>query len=189
MEKFSQLKVFPEAPGNRVDRRKLSRQENELGPEANLPDGIHIVTVSEGTPASLFEAAHSLSIVSKVRTKTNAPDFLPCNHRDSAIAIVDGRIVGGVVAECNRRIYRCQITSYVSGTHEVPIRWGPIVMYIWVHEDHRRRGLGRQLLEAIANHFGRRVSEMGFFLPISNDGRRLLTKMGIKEACGFEGAT
>lgn len=60
----------------------------------------------------------------------------------------------------------------------------PVVWNFWVHPVHRRKGLGRQLLEAMAAHFGRQVREMGFWLPISREAVGVLLSMGITEVAG-----
>ena len=69
-----------------------------------MPDGIYIVTVSEGTPVERFQIAHLLNLESEGACSTHANGFVPSDNYDSAIAVVDGRIVGGVIADRDRAV-------------------------------------------------------------------------------------
>lgn len=190
--KYAKLTVFPAAPGRRVYRkevhlpvkRKITSDDRKFGPGVGLPDGIHIVTVSENTRAELFEAASLLSGVSDAY-RNHADGFAPSNNYDSAIAVVGGRVVGGLIAHRNRKAYLRQVLGKRSRPGHAGNEFRPVVWYMWAHPAHRRKGLGRQLLEAIADHFGRAVGELGFRLPISEEMDGLLRKMGIKEVAGW----
>jgi ribosomal protein S18 acetylase RimI-like enzyme len=205
MDKYPQLTVFPEVPGklvwreevNTPSRRKLSREERQLGPGCDLPDGIYIVTVSENTPPEWFHAAQLLNLVSAGKRTTHGPGFLPLYDYDSAIAVVNGRVVGGVVADKERFLsllvpLRAKSAPRQLSPGDPREPWNsprvghrrPTVFDLWVHEAHRRRGVARQLLLAIAAHFGRSVGDLGFRVPISPAARQLLRSMGLREVLG-----
>jgi GNAT superfamily N-acetyltransferase len=192
-DRASQLTVFPEAPGRRVWRkevhlpleRELTADDRERGPKVDLPDGIHIVTVSENTPARLFEAAHLLTAVSEAWIN-HADGFVPSDRYDSAIAVVRGRVVGGLIAGRNLPTHLRRVLGDPSGQTAAESQNRPVIWYVWVHPAHRRKRLARQLLEATASHFRRRVAEMGFRLPIFEGAEAVLLSMGIKEVAGCQ---
>ena len=180
------LTIFPEAPGKRIFRpevnrpvRKLSQEEEELGAVTRLPDGIHIVTVSANTPPALFEAAHFLDLVSAGQRNNG---FVPTDHYDSAIAIVNGRVIGGVLANIRKTCTMRKVLS--SGSERPELEACPTIWGLWVHPGYRQKGVGRQLLEAMATHFNRGVAELGFWLPISDKAVSLLKSMGIDQVLG-----
>jgi GNAT superfamily N-acetyltransferase len=198
MDKYPQLTVFPEVAGKRAWRtevheppsRELSREDLELGPTCGLQDGIYIVTVSANTPTERFDAAHLLNVAAEAvaphELSTHCNGFVPTGNYDSAIAIVDGRVVGGVIADRWRTVNVRKPLSPKSNSKGVQSELRPAVWDLWVHPAQRGRGLGRQLLEAIAAHFGRAVPELGFRLPISEKAVALLNSMGIEEVLGCE---
>lgn len=188
IEKYPELTVFPEVPGKRVwrtgvHRKKLSIDDWKRGPKVRLPDGIHILTVSENTPRELFDAASLLSCMSNVCSQ-HANGFLPSDYFDSAIAVVDGRVVGGVIADRYHSTYLRKVLGDESEPTGAESQYRPVIWYVWVHPVHRRRGVGPQLLEAIAAHFGRPVAEMGFWLPVFEEADAMLRSMGITEVAG-----
>jgi GNAT superfamily N-acetyltransferase len=195
MDKYASFKIFPEARGNRVWReevhqwepRKLTREERQHGPRYNAPDGIYIVTVSEGTPPEGFEMARLLNLASRGSRSTKANGFVPTGHYDSALAVVSGRVVGGVVADRGRAIWFAGELRADGGCRKSRMAddgGGPVIMDLWVHPAHRRRGLGRQLLTAVAAHFGRSVEQIGFRFPIRKNAVRLLWSMGLRKVEG-----
>jgi GNAT superfamily N-acetyltransferase len=196
MDKYPPLEVFPEVRGKRVWRRevhegqprKLTRDEREHGPLWNAPDGIYIVTVSQGMPAERFEMAHLLNLASQGARSTIANGFVPTHNYDSAIAVANGRVVGGVVADRERATWfakeltadgRCRKSAAAES------RLCPVIMDLWIHPAHRRRGLGRQLLGTIAGHFSRSVEQLGFWFPIRKNAVLLLWSMGLRRVEGF----
>jgi GNAT superfamily N-acetyltransferase len=193
--KHPRLEIFPEASGERVWRRevherqprKLTRDERQHGPRCNAPDGIYIVTVTEETPPERFEMAHLLNLTSRGARSTKCNGFVPTDNYDSAIAVVSGRVVGGVIAD------RGRVTHVAKGLgadgrcrKSLPAdrRGCPVIMDLWVHPAHRRKGLGQQLLAAIAGHFGRSVEQVGYRFPISRNAVRLLWSMGLRKVEG-----
>lgn len=197
MSEYSQLAMFAEVPGNRVWKRdvhgspggQVSQDEKQRGPVSELADGIYVVTVSENTPPERFRAAHRLNLVSEPDRRkqcTLAGGFLPGDSHDTAIAVVNSRIVGGIVADRGRACFWRQALSDKSSPVSVGYQSRPCVMYIWVHPKHRRMGIGRQLQEAIAAHFDRKVSDLGHWFPIKPKAKQLLRSMGIEEVFGFK---
>jgi GNAT superfamily N-acetyltransferase len=192
MPEHSRLTVFPEVQGQRMWRqevneginRRLSREERDLGPVCGLADGIYIVTVSANTPAERFKAAHLLNLASANERSTHGPGFVPTDHYDSAVAIVDRRVVGGVIAARNGACHLRVTLRTQSRPVSVRSECRPIVWDLWVHRAHRRKGLGGQLLEAIAAHFSRSVADLGHRLPISRKAVGLLRSMRIEEVLG-----
>ena len=195
MDKYAQLRIFPEEIGERIRRRevnnwksrKLTADEHRHGPLCNAPDGIYIVTLSERTPAERFEMAHLLNLASKGTRSTHGNGFVPADLYDSAIAIANGRVVGGAIADRGRTMRKTlELESdggYKSGSASgVELR--PVVWDLWVHPAHRRKGLGRQLLSAMAEHFECSVEQMGFRFPISKEARLLLWSMGLRKVEG-----
>jgi GNAT superfamily N-acetyltransferase len=198
MDKYPQLIVFPNAAGRRVwrkevhtpVRRKLTPDEYKYGPRCNLPEGIHIVTVSKGTSADLFTAAHLLNLASKGKRTTHANGFVPTDNYDSAIVVVDSRVVGGIIADRGRAIHlRAQLRA--NGTHKIIAcqpddrnRPQAVIFDLWVHPAHRRKGLARQLVIALAGHFGCSPGELGFRVPISKAAVQLLRSMGLDQVVG-----
>lgn len=53
-------------------------------------------------------------------------------------------------------------------TPAVPKRW--TVAFMWVHRDHRRKGVGSALLFAAARVAGVRVADLGWVVPFSDPG-------------------
>lgn len=142
------------------------------------------MTVSANTTPELFEAARQLNVVSYDERTTHADGFMPSYNYDSAIAVVNQRVVGGIVA---RRSAACYLRKILADDYHTMLsdgRVGPTVWDLWVHPAHRRQGLGRQLLEAIAGHFGRKVTEMGHRLPITEAAAGALRSMGIVDVLG-----
>ena len=170
--------------------RKLTPDERRHGPRFGLLEGIHVVTVSEGTATDLFTAAKLLNLASRGKRSTHANGFVPTANYDSAIAVVNGRVVGGAIADKGRAVHlRAQL--HVNGTHRVVgcrpedrNQPRPVVYDLWVHPAHRRKGLARQLLEALARHFQCSLKELGFRVPISKAAVRLLRSMGLEEVVG-----
>jgi GNAT superfamily N-acetyltransferase len=194
MDKYPQLAVFPEVSGelvhrpevNTPPRRKLSREERQLGPSCNLSDGIYIVTVSANTPHERFDAAHLLNLASHGKRSTHANGFIPTDNYDSAVAVVNGRVVGGVIADRERVGHlHVRLRSNSARALSGPRRLCPIVFDLWVHPAHRRRRLAQQLLLAMASHFRRSVGELGFRVPISTAAVHLLRSMGLTEILGW----
>jgi GNAT superfamily N-acetyltransferase len=192
MPEYPQLAIVPEVPGKRVWRpevsrgpdRTLSPEEIKLGPTCALPDGIYIVTVSENTPPEYFAAAHLLQRIRVIENGTHSPSFVPLFHYDSAIAVVERRVVGGVVAHTDQ-VVNSRLVLESGAENPADGEYRPTVMYLWVHPAHRHGGLGRQLLNAIASHLGRQLAQLGFFFPISDSATGLLRSMGVDEVLGF----
>lgn len=195
---IDRLKIFPDAKGEKMWRqevhkwqsRRLSPDERKHGPRCNAPDGIYIVTVSERTPPEHFEMAHLLNIASHGTRSSQANGFVPTDNYDSAIAVVNGRVAGGVIADVERCMPRTKrLIARGASSASLPVdhpRYGPVVFDLWVHPSHRRRGIGGQLLEAIAAHFGLTVAKVGYRFPIKRNAVRLLRKMGVRTVEGCD---
>lgn len=195
MDKYAQLRIFPEEIGERTWRhavddwksRKLTADERRHGPLCNAPDGIYIATLSERTPAERFEMAHLLNLASRGTRSTHANGFVPADHYDSAIAIAKGRVVGGAIADRGRTMRKTlELKSdggYKSGS-AAGVELRPVMWDLWVHPAHRQKGLGRQLLSAMAEHFECSVEQMGFRFPISKKARLLLWSVGLRKVEG-----
>jgi GNAT superfamily N-acetyltransferase len=168
--------------------RELSDDERQHGPVCGLPDGIYIVTASAGTPPERFAAAHLLNLASEGDRSSQANGFVPTDNYDSAVAVVEGRIVGGVIADRDRGAHLC-VRLKPNGTFQSvggPRKLCPIVFDLWVHPTHRRRGLGGQLIRAMATHFGRDVGELGFRVPFSKAAVQLLRAMELSTVLGVD---
>ncbi len=200
-EKYPPLTIFHEVTGKRVwrndvyaaPRRKLSADERRCGPTCNLDDGIYIVTVSDGTPAERFVIAHLLTLASAGKRTTHANGFVPTDNYDSAIAVLNWRVFGLIIADIDRAIHlnvrlqangRYKSSGLSSSKLATRGKVGPVVWDLWVHPAHRRKGVARQLLIAMAAHFVCSASELGFRVPISSGAVRLLRSMSIKEVVG-----
>lgn len=213
--KIGTLAVFGPCDGERVYRAEVNTstgwrptaEEKSKGPRTNLADGIYIVTVSENTPAAwISELARKASIAGWGQHFSD--HFLPGDNYDSAIAVYKGRVVGGVwVRTSSRTPYLLRLalktdgTSYtfeeLSGEDDPPEDmpqlerndgelFRPTIMSMWVHKKYRRLGIGRQMVAALAKHFGLPVSEIGIRLPVSAEATRMLMSMNVHEIiCGF----
>ena len=199
------LDLFSEVPGRRVWRNEVinpppwqpTQDEIAFGPLTNSADGIYIVTVSEKTPAERIELAWRATLASE--RQHPGPDFLPAHNYDSAVAVQNGRIAGAALAklEC-RALYVWNVSLKANGTaykyEELTKENGltfngnlgerPTVFTIWVHTAHRRKGIGRQLVAALAEHFSLAINEIGFRLPLSKDAVHMLEAMGLKSVIG-----
>ena len=200
-EKYPPLTIFHEVAGKRVWRnevyagphRKLSADERRCGPKCKLDDGIYIVTVSDGTPAERFDIAHLLNLASAGKRTTHANGFVPTNNYDSAIAVINNRVVGGIIADSDRAVH-LSVRLQANGIHKCSAlsssklatrgRGRPVIWDLWVHPAHRRKGVAEQLLVAMAARFGCIPTGLGFRVPISGGAVRLLRSMGIKEVVG-----
>jgi len=163
-----QLPIFPEVPGERVWRpevhrsptKKLSQDEIERGPKCELPDGIHILTVSANTPAELFDAAQGLNMVSPTALRNHNDGFLPSGNYDSAIAVVRGRVIGGLIADRGRVVTGRPRLGGRPGPSPITPGLRPVVLNVWVHKAHRHKGVERRLLEGAASHFSVEVGSL-----------------------------
>ena len=199
------LNLFSEVSGRRVWRNEvhnpppwqLTQDEIAFGPLTNSADGIYIVTVSEKTPAERIELAWRATLASE--RQHPGPDFLPADNYDSAVAVRNGRIAGAALATlASRALYVWNVSLKENGTaykHEELTKENgltfngklgdrPTVFTIWVHTAHRRKGIGRQLVAALAEHFSLAVNEIGFRLPLSKDAVHMLEAMGLKSVIG-----
>ncbi len=199
------LDLFSEVPGRRVWRNEVinpppwqpTQDEIAFGPLTNSADGIYIVTVSEKTPAERIELAWRATLASE--RQHPGPDFLPAHNYDSAVAVRNGRIAGAALAKLeSRALYVWNVSLKENGTaykHEELTKENgltfngnlgdrPTVFTIWVHTAHRRKGIGRQLVAALAEHFSLAVNEIGFRLPVSKDAVHMLEAMGLKSVIG-----
>jgi len=195
-DKYPPLTIFPEVAGKRVwrneghtwqEKRKLSGEERRCCPHCDLVDGVYIVTVSDGTPPERFDIAHLLNLASQRKRSTQAEGFLPSDNYDSAIAVVNGRVVGGIVADIERAVHlsvRLQANGTCQSSALTRVQARAVIFDLWVHPVHRRKGLARQLLMAMAAHFGCSPRKLGFRVPVSREAVQLLRSMGIKEAVG-----
>lgn len=59
-------------------------------------------------------------------------------------------------------------------------RFVPTMMTIWVHPTHRRKGVGRQLVAALATHFRLPIEEIGFRLPLWRESVHMGLAMGLR---------
>ncbi len=199
------LDLFSEVSGRRVWRNEVhnpppwqpTQDEIAFGPLTNSADGIYIVTVSEKTPAERIELAWRATLASE--RQHPGPDFLPADNYDSAVAVRNGRIAGAALATlASRALYVWNVSLKENGTayknEELTEENGltfnenlggrPTVFTIWVHTAHRRKGIGRQLVAALAEHFSLTVDEIGFRLPLSKDAVHMLEAMGLKSVIG-----
>ena len=197
MDKYPQLTVFPGMPGEKVWRSDvyngpqgtLTHDERQLGPRYDLPNGIYIVTVSEGTPTERFEIATLLDQAYAEERTTQGPSFVPITNYDSAVAVVNGRVVGGIVAADVVKAFFVNVRVQLSarGTYEeagIKGHWRMGVNDLWVHRAHQRKGLARQLLAAMADHLGCSVGELCFRLPINKAAVRVLWSLGLRQVEG-----
>lgn len=207
MTAFSLEEAFSKLRGRRVRRTQElpplspwqpTQDELAFGPRTNLADGIYIATLSEKIPTERIELASKATLASE-RQQHRGPDFLPGPHYDSAVAVQNGRIAGAALAklEC-RALYVWNVSLKENGTaykhEELTEENGltfngklgdrPTVFTIWVHTAHRRKGIGRQLVAALAEHFSLAVNEIGFRLPLSKDAVHMLEAMGLKSVIG-----
>lgn len=214
--KIAQLRILPEKAGERIFRDEvdtapdweMDADERKVGPRTTFPDGIYIVTVSENTPGEWIDLSWRATIAGGKQHPNQNLDFLPADNYDSAIAVYNGRVVGGALASLERKAqYRWRPTLKTDGTAysyeeltgeaETPASCPPVydptlqpfrptVLTIWVHQKYRRLGIGRQLVTALAEHFNRPVDQIGIRLPLWSESVRMIRAMGLDEIiCGF----
>jgi GNAT superfamily N-acetyltransferase len=206
-DKIAALQIFWEKPGERSCRAESyqlgnwepTADEMALGPNTTLSDGIYIVTVSDETPKEWLAISRKASMVA-LGDHPEASLF-PSFQYDSAVAVYSGRVVGGVLARVGRQVgYRWKPVLKEGGTaytHEelyagverppdcpplVPdptIGRRPLVNTIWVHQQHRRLGIGRQLISALARHFTFQVDDVAYQLPLSVEATLMFQAMGV----------
>ncbi len=100
-----------------------------------------------------------------------------------ADAITNGRYLAWIVSAPNGDI--------VSNAGMLLIEWPPntrdlnplrgYIMNVWTHPDHRRRGLARQLMDAILAEASRRNIKVTA-LHASDDGRTLYEQLGFRQS-------
>lgn len=202
MAKRINLPVFPACGPDRVWRIEVNQRpkwsssasDRALGARVNLADGIYIVTVSEKTPAEWIHLAYKVSDIASGQHPESS--FLPGDNYDSAIAVHESRTAGAVLARTEWRCpYHWVVSLKPDGTPYdlgefpsgalIPRTTGdqfvPTIMTLWVHPAHRRKGIGRQLVAAIAQHFGLAIDQIGFRLPLWKESVHMVEAMGLSK--------
>ena len=188
------LPIITMATGRRIWREDMYElghwepegDEIEHGPRTEFADGIYVVTVHEGTPAEWLKIALKATIASSGRHP--GPDLLPGSVYDSFIAVMGGRIVGGALVALEsapRYLWTLQLKPD-SGAYTDDELFGedskkfglvsdrnlgqpPAIYTIWVHRGHRRKGIGGQLVQAVATYCGLLLEKLCFRLPLSKE--------------------
>lgn len=87
------------------------------------------------------------------------------------ISACDGKTAGVVVVETRQ----CRTADFTRGRlhglsdHDVE-RW--TIGRVWVYKPYRRQGIGSLSMRGIGHYFGIDVSELGWMLPLSDDGEQ-----------------
>ena len=200
------LPIVSMAAGRRIWRNDMYAlgdwepvaNEVEHGPRTEFADGIYVVTVHEGTPVDWLKVALKATIASDGQHP--GPDLMPGSNYDSFIAVMGGRIIGGalVALESGARYLWTVHLKPDGNAHNADELFGeeskkcgvtfdgnlgspPAIYTIWVHPGHRRKGIGGQLVQAVAT----------YLWPVS--GEALLSTSFVERSCrndqgfGFEG--
>jgi ribosomal protein S18 acetylase RimI-like enzyme len=213
--KVSPLFVYPAKEGKSVFRPEVNHgpkwrpdaDEKKLGPKTDQPDGIYLVTVSENTPTEWIDLTWRATIASHGQHPETM--LVPGDNYDTAVAVYHRRVVGAAWA---RRSWRTlylwtpslkpdrKAYSYEELTGEAEMEgdapklrrddsiemFRATIMTMWVHKKYRRLGIGRQLVHALAKHFGLEANTIGYRLPLSKEAVGMVRSMGLSEIiCGF----
>jgi len=163
--------------------------EFHSGAELHLPvalasigsvHGYPIVVADMRTPLATRRALARIALVAQ----RSMPDF-PIGY-DGSLTDDDDRLF---VVLANDRMIAMAITSLddsywvlqwrenlrleLVGTEQLPDQRQK-VSRVWVANQFRRRGIARGLIDSVATLFRRRAHELGWELPLTTDGRRLL---------------
>jgi len=203
------LPIVSMAAGRRIWRNDMYAlgdwepvaNEVEHGPRTEFADGIYVVTVHEGTPVDWLKVALKATIASDGQHP--GPDLMPGSNYDSFIAVMGGRIIGGalVALESGAR-YLWTVHLKPDGnaynadelfgeeskkcgvTFDGNLGSPPAIYTIWVHPGHRRKGIGGQLVQAVATYYGLSLERLCFRLPLSKEAVGMTKALGLKEIVG-----
>jgi hypothetical protein len=203
------LPIHSQATGKRILRTDMyelgdwdpEKDEIAHGPRTEFAEGIYVVTVHEGTPTDWLKIAMKASIASG--EERPGPDLLPAFTYDSFIAVASKRIVGGaLVALESAARYRWNNHLKPDGeAHSLEelfrkspekcviridrnLGWPPAIYTIWVHSAWRKRGIGGQIVQAIAAYYGLPLAKLCFRLPLSKEAVGMTRALGLIEIIG-----
>ena len=131
------------------------------------------------------------------------PDLMPGSNYDSFIAVMGGRIIGGALVALEsgaRYLWTVHLkpdgnahnadelfgeeTKKCGATFDGNLGSPPAIYTIWVHPGHRRKGIGGQLVQAVATYYGLSLERLCFRLPLSKEAVGMTKALGLKEIVG-----
>ncbi len=122
------------------------------------------------------------------------PDGTPFDIDEFPPARAENEVEGeeeGTIDEDEDEDYRAKPETLIESTEPgalIPRTSGelivPTIMTIWVHRASRRKGIGRQLVVALAGHFGLPVGQIGFRLPLWKESVHMVLAMGLSRIVG-----
>ena len=62
--------------------------------------------------------------------------------------------------------------------------WPPAIYTIWVHSAWRKKGIGGQIVHAIATYYGLPLEKLCFRLPLSKEAVGMTMALGLTEVIG-----
>jgi ribosomal protein S18 acetylase RimI-like enzyme len=156
------------------------------GHRAKLCDGFHAVTYE--TPISLQKLAQAAASAARRDTKYDFPAFTAIKKKVdeydtiAMLCIKDGRICGLLVSRQRECIYTANLKSFQLSDFD---SWRPTegievqphtrraVGMIWVLKQHRRQGVAKGLIEALARHCKLKVEDIAHMIPFREDAVHL----------------
>jgi len=122
-------------------------------------------TFAHQVAATVQPGGHSFPFVER------PPDHNGAEHHRTAFLYRHADRVCGYLCLANRLItgYRSPSAGYRHATHAERVI-SPCVMIVWVDAQLRRRGVGRQLIDAAARHAGVTPSGLAWAEPFTDSG-------------------
>jgi GNAT superfamily N-acetyltransferase len=172
------------APDERYHRR--FHDETVNGRRAKLGDGFHAVT--HESPIWLQRTAQAAASAARRETKYDISSFTAIKRRFdewdtiAMLCIKDGRVCGLLVSRQRECQYSASLNSFQLGAFD---SWRPTegiqviphtrraVDMIWVLKKHRRQGVAKGLIEALARHCNLKVEDIAHMIPFREDAVHL----------------